>query len=260
MIAEKYQAFIFDLDGVIILGKEAVPGSVNAVNKLKSMGKQIRFLTNNASRKRETIAGLLQGLGIDTETSEIITSGFATARYIAKKFGKIDVHILGTEELKEEMRNQGLKIVDRNAQVVAVGLDREFNYSKLDLALQNIIVDGAKFIACNCDPAFPEKDATRPGAGAIVAALSCCANKQPDIIIGKPSLPCYEIVLETLNCAAKDCLMVGDKIETDLLGGRSAEMATALVLSGIGKHEDTQRLNFIPEHIIASVASLLEYR
>ena len=257
MIADHYSAFVFDLDGVVILGKEAVPGAVEAINKLKNSGKQIRFLTNNASKKRETTARLLQGLGIETEVSEIITSGFATARYIAKNFGKIDIHVLGTDELKAEMFDAGLKVVERNAQIVVTGLDREFNYSKLDLALQNIIVDGAKFIACNCDPAYPEKDATRPGAGSIVAALSCCANKQPDIIVGKPSLPCYEIVLETLNYKPADCLMVGDKIETDLSGARNAGMSTALVLSGIGKIEDIVRLNFTPEHVIPSVASLL---
>lgn len=255
-IAEKYAAFVFDLDGVVILGKEAVPGAVEAINKLKNSGKQIRFLTNNASKTRQTTALLLQGLGIETEISEIVTSAFATAKYIEKNFGKIDVHVLGTDQLKEEMLNVGLKVVERNAGVVAVGLDREFNYSKLDLALQNIIVDGAKFIACNCDPAYPEKNAKRPGAGAIVAALSCCASKQPDIIVGKPNLPCYEVVLETLNLNPKDCLMVGDKIETDLLGARSAGMNTALVLSGIGKIEDIERLNFTPEHVIPSVASI----
>lgn len=256
MIADLYKAFVFDLDGVIWLGKEAVPGAVEAVNKLKSLGKEVRFLTNNASKKRETTTRLLQGLGIETNNSEVITSGFATAKYLAKKFGNVDVYVLGTNELREEMREAGLNIVERNAEIVAVGLDREFNYSKLDQALQNIIVDGAKFVACNCDPAFPEKNATRPGAGSIVAALACCAGRQADIIVGKPSLPCYEIVLETLNLAAKDCLMVGDKIETDLSGGRNAGMSTALVLSGIGKAEDIKRLNFTPEHVIESVATI----
>jgi HAD superfamily hydrolase (TIGR01450 family) len=250
----KYEAFVFDLDGVVWLGPKAIPGVAEAVNELKRNNKKIRFLTNNACDHREKQFNKLIKQGIDAELEEVFTAGSATALYVLQNFGKCKVHVMGTSDLAREMTDLGHKLVERNADVVVTGLDKEFNWEKLNAAFQNIHCDKARLIACNGDPTYPSEGRILPGAGSNLASLVTACGRDADIIVGKPNAEIFSLVLSTLNLKPEKCLMTGDKIETDIIGARQVGMASALVLTGIGSREDTVRTGVIPEHIFSSVA------
>lgn len=253
-ITKDYDAFIFDLDGVIWKGLTLIDGAVDKINELIAMDKKVRFLTNNATKTRRTTAKRLMDLGVETRIEDVYTSGYAAALYLNKNHPGSKIHVMGTQELEKEIKAQDFKIVNREADFVVAGLDKEFNYDKLNQALQNVIEDDAKIIACNMDNSYPTEKEIRPGGGSIITALVVASGKPIEKIIGKPSPTCYELILEELKVPKPRCLMVGDKIQTDLLGARQAGMSTCLVLSGIGTKKDTENFNFIPEHVIDSVS------
>ena len=255
-IIEEYDAFVFDLDGVIWKGLTPIEGVVDKVNELISQDKKVRFLTNNATRTRRTTAKRIIDLGIKTKIENVYTSGYAAALYLNKNHPSSKIHVMGTAELKEEIEAQDFKLVDRGADFVVAGLDKEFNYEKLNLALQNVIQDEAKIIACNMDRSYPTENEIKPGAGSVITALIVSSGKSAELIIGKPSATCYELILDELNLPKPRCLMVGDKIQTDLLGARQVGMSTCMVLSGVGCKADIKDCNFQPEHVIDSVSSI----
>jgi len=250
-----YQGFIFDLDGVVWRGKDAVPGGSEVINFLREHGKKIAFLTNNAGEHHRSQHRKLLSMGVEANLDEVITAGSAAALYIKEHHGSSRIFVMGTDDLKQEMIDAGHLSVDINAQFVVVGFDRGFNYEKLNQAYQNII-KGAKFIACNQNPLYPTEHGLKPGVGPSVQALACCSGKTPDIVIGKPHRPIVDITLSRLGLKAKECLVVGDMLDFDIQAGISAGTDTLYVLSGIGKKEDIETLGITPNHILNSIAEM----
>lgn len=250
------RAFVFDLDGVVWLGPQGIPGAADTIAFLKDQGRAIRFLTNNASLHREAYVKKLAGLGIDSNVGEIISSGFAAARYLFRTFGAAPIHVMGSDGLRQELLEAGLQLVERNARAVVVGYDREFNWTKLDRAFQNIAVDGASFIACNMDRRYVEVDTFRPGTGATVAALIYALEREPDQIIGKPHTPILDALSESLGELITEAVLVGDKLYTDIAAGASIGMRTILVRTGHGAEEEAKIGTITPTLVLDSIADI----
>lgn len=251
------EAFVFDLDGVVWLGATPIPGVAEAISLLRSSDKQIRFFTNNAALHRRDYVKKLAEMDIPASVDEVLSSGYAATAYITKRFSSAKVHVMGAEGLKTELLEAGHSLVERGADVVLVGYDREFNWEKLDQAFQNVFEDKALFVACNLDKRYVEKGAFRPGTGATVAALSCCLEKEPDVVAGKPNQPMIDALFDGLALEPSQCVIVGDKLYTDIACGRKAGMHTILVRSGQGQEEE-QKITpeTAPELIIDSVADI----
>lgn len=256
MTIHTYDAYLFDLDGVVWLGTEPIPGVAEAINSLKAARKNIRFITNNAGQHRSVQCEKLVRMGVHAEAAEVITSGYATAQVIKRTFGATSVHVMGTDDLRREMTDAGHQIVDEKPSVVVVGFDREFSWQKLDTAFNAIHYHGSRFIACNEDRTYPEHVRQRPGTGTMVAALAHCVGFPPEMVVGKPHRPIMEIALESLGLSAERCLMTGDKIETDILAAHEMGMATAFALSGVGKRSDLESSPCIPTFVLSSAAEL----
>lgn len=254
-----YKGIAFDLDGVIWRGETAIHGAVEVVNQIRDLGKSIAFVTNNAGSHRDTVLNKLRGMGVIAELSEVITSGSAAAGYLARHNSKCNVFVLGSDGLKQEMKDQNLNVVhdhkDTVADFVVVGFDKTFNYEKLNNGFQHLLC-GAKFVACNENPTYPVEDGFRPGTGSLVAALATTVNRQPDIICGKPHLPIMEETLAVLNCKAKDSLFVSDSLDLDLFGAKNIGMDTLFVLTGVGKESDLPSSPVAPKYILGSLADL----
>ena len=137
-IFNTYEAFIFDLDGVIWLGSVPIPGAVETIEMLQKNSKKIRFLTNNACDHREKQYQKLLSFGIEASFEQIMTAGSLTAKYILKNFGKTDVHVMGSKDLEREMTDVGHSVVSRNAKIVVTGLNKDFNWDTLNLSLIHI--------------------------------------------------------------------------------------------------------------------------
>ncbi len=253
---QAYQGFILDLDGVVYLRKFVVPGAPRFVEELKAGGKKFVFLTNNSSRTRDEYAEILSGFGIDVDRDQIVTSGYATCLHILRRKPKARIHVVGEKGLLQELSSAGFRIVKKPpADYVVVGIDRHFTYCKLALAAHTIR-QGARFVSTNRDATYPTEDGPYPGAGSIVAAVQTASGKRPTDI-GKPNRAIFDMCRVILGTPPGKTVVIGDRIETDILGGQRAGMHTILVLSGVTTLGQLRPGKVRPDLVVGSVADLL---
>ena len=225
MVVEQFEAFLLDLDGVVYLEDEPLPDAVDSVNRLYESDKEVRFLTNDPRQTRQTIAGSLRELGIPAQTDDIITSAWATARYVSQQ-GTTTATAVGSDGLKAELRAEGIEIQDDDPEVVVVGADEATTYRDIRRATRHID-RGAAFIATNPDGSFPTPNGPAPGAGAIVRAVQAATGTEPTVV-GKPHPRMFKIALDGL-ADDEDAVVVGDNPGTDILGAHRAGLPGILV-------------------------------
>jgi len=236
-------AYLFDLDGTLYLGGEAIPGAAEVLQEFRSRGAAIRFLTNNSGTTPAQTAAKLAGMGFDASPDEVLTSGMAAADYAGKQ-GHRNLFVIGEPGLVSVLRERGFEVVnaDRDGSVfplepagadaVVCGICRHFTYSLLNAGLQAIL-GGAGFVATNPDATYPmEGGRLEPGAGSLVAGLRTCTGVEP-YVAGKPSPDMVRLALESCGVSAADGLMVGDRVDTDISAGEAAGCPSVLVLTGV---------------------------
>ena len=226
-------SFLFDCDGVLFRGSEVVPGAPEVLARLRSNQKRLFFVTNNATKSRADNVAKLAALGISASVDEVVCSSFSAACFVRDQ-GFKKAFVVGEEGLVEELKLAGIETVQANesgaadVDVVVAGLDRHFNYEKL-AAAQRCIHKGAAFVATNRDATYPaEGGAMLPGAGSIISALETCSGKAP-MVTGKPSEWFVEFVKKIVGTDPSKCLMIGDRLDTDIAFGLSAGFKTMLV-------------------------------
>jgi 4-nitrophenyl phosphatase len=230
---KQYPLYIFDLDGTLYRGDEALPGASEVVNELRRRGSLIRFLTNNSGRTPEFYAEKLRRLGFICSTDEIYSSATGSARWCAEQ-GIQSAFVVGEEGLYEALSAGKIRIVglEEPAEAIVAGICRTFTYQWMNDAMQQIL-KGARFVATNADATYPlEGGRLEPGAGSIVAAIQTCSGADP-VVVGKPNPYLVELILRDANISASECLAVGDRMETDIEAGRRANCDVHLVLTGV---------------------------
>jgi len=255
------KGYVFDLDGTIYRGPALVPGAREVVLELRRQGKGVVFLSNKAIQTRSDYAEKLTRLGIPASDDDVINSSLVTAQYLARTAPGCRVYVIGEEPLVKELLAAGMTLAREPDQTdyVVVSFDRTFHYGRLDFAY-NAIKSGARMIATNADKTCPVEDGIElPDAAAVIGALKAITGKEPELVMGKPSTRVLELACERLGLPPADCAMVGDRLETDMVMGRKAGMTTVLVLSGCTRREDLAGADVKPDHVIESVAELLEY-
>ena len=227
MLAERFDAFLFDLDGVVYLGEELLPGSEEALARLRKAGKEVRFLTNDPRPTRAQVCRRLAGMGVEVDAEEVITSGWATASYLMQNDVE-SVYVIGSRGLASEIGAVGVEVVDRGpCEVVVVGSDEHVSYSHLRQA-SRYIFEGARFVATNADGSFPSPKGPLPGTGAIVEAVRVTTGKRP-VVVGKPFSPMFDIALKDLDADRGRTVMVGDTPDSDIAGAKHAGISGVLV-------------------------------
>ncbi len=262
--------FIFDLDGTVYLGDEALPRAVEAIAELRRIGKRVLFVSNKPLEPREAYAQKLTWLGIPTTPDEVITSGYVLGYHLARTMPHLRLYVIGEASLKAELRGHGLHIVeefmDQNPQdvihpnavdAVVVAFDRTLDYRKLNTAYQ-ALKNGARFFATNADKACPMPGGAIPDAGGTIAALEHMTGRKLELLAGKPSTLIVEVALQKLGLPAQRIMMVGDRLETDILMGQQAGMVTAVTLTGVSKREDVSQIATPPDYIIENLGELPE--
>ncbi len=253
-ILERYKAFILDVDGVLVKGSEPIPGAREALRRLKEHGRVI-LLTNNSTRSRLQTAQRLASLGFPISPDEVVTSSYVAARYLLEEFGPCGVWVIGEKGLADELAAAGHTVVPpEEATWIVAGMDRKLTYEKLAQALAGLL-SGARFLATNRDATFPTPQGLLPGAGAVVGAIEGMGFP-PEQVVGKPSAIAFRIALEVAQVDPKAALMVGDRLETDILGAQRAGLDTALVLSGVSRLEDVARLGIRPTWVAEDLPAL----
>ncbi len=225
-----YRLYIFDLDGTLFRGEEPIPGAAAALVRLRSQGAGIRFLTNNSSQTRDTYAAKLSRLGFEAHAEEVYSSAIGTAAYLRQE-GLPSAFVVGEPGLGETLSRSGIAITDQAPASVVVGICKSFSYDLLNQAMQHIR-GGARFVATNADPTYPmEGGRFIPGSGSLVAAVKTCAEVEP-YIVGKPNPFLVQLILHDAQVEAKDALVIGDRMDTDIEAGIQAGCPTLLVLTG----------------------------
>ena len=250
-------ALLFDMDGVIYRGHTAIPGAATLIANLQAHRLPFLFLTNNATLTAAQFQAKLAILGIYVDQVAVFTSSMATAAWLSRQAPPgAPVLVVGEAGLRQPVLAAGLAVVTdwRQAAWVAVGLDREATWSSLkDAALA--IRGGARFVATNSDATLPSEEGELPGAGALVAFLRAATGVEP-VVVGKPQVAMFEQALARLGVRPAQAVMVGDRVETDIVGGQAAGLRTIGVLSGVSSAGDFAQAAPPPTWVFDSVAEI----
>jgi NagD protein len=242
------------MDGVIYRGSQLIPGADRFINELRAADVPFMFLTNNSQRTRLDVATRLQRLGIDVEERHVFTCAMATARFLAQQKPNGTAFVIGEGGLLNALHNNGYAIVDKDPDYVVVGEGRTFNFEMVEAALRMILA-GAKLVATNLDPNCPTHNGMRPGCGAIVAMLETASGVKA-FSVGKPSPVMLRAARKELGLSTDQTIVIGDTMETDILGGVQLGFKTILVLSGGTRREDLARFTYRPDRVVESIAEV----
>ena len=250
------KGFLIDMDGVIYRSSELIPGAIEFVKLLQKSELPFLFLTNNSQRTCRDVATKLARMGIPVGEEHIYTCAMATANFLSKQKPNGTAYVIGEGGLLNAMHACGYSIVDKEPDYVVVGEGRTLSFEMLENAVQ-MVVDGAKLIATNLDPNCPTKQGTRPGCGAIVSLIEAAAGVRA-FSVGKPSPIMMRSARKEIGMATSETIMIGDTMDTDILGGVQMGYRTVLVLTGTTAVADLSKFAFQPDIIIDSIADLCD--
>ncbi len=256
-----YAGYIFDLDGTVYLGEELIPGADDTVAALRARGAGVIFVSNKPIATGRSYAEKLTRLRIPANLEQVLTSPMALAHYIAAHHEAPRVLALGEEPVLSELRAIGCRLVESatEADIVVVSWDRQVTYARLDEAFQ-ALRRGALFYVTNPDVICPLAGGSEVSdAGAIMAYMEACSGRTPDHIAGKPSPALAHVAMARMGTTPEQTLLIGDRLETDLVCGKSAGCATATVLSGVTEEADLAALPLDrrPDYVLGSMGELI---
>jgi 4-nitrophenyl phosphatase len=249
-------SLIIDLDGVLYRGGEAIVGAQEFIALLQREGVPFLLLTNNSTRTPGQYVKKLGEMGITIEESDVLTSAQATALYleaIARPGAR--VYAIGEEGLRAALRDK-YTITEEGADFVVVGMDSQLTYERLR-ASTLLIRGGARFIATNPDKTLPTEEGLVPGNGAILAAFEAATGVAP-FVVGKPEPAIFDLALARMGVGKEGAAVIGDRLETDILGGQRAGLSTILVLSGVTSRQELENSTIKPDLVFESVRQLYE--
>jgi NagD protein len=249
------KSIISDMDGVIYRGKTLVEGAKDFVHRMIETQTKFLFLTNNSEQTAIDLLRKLERMGMEGLTEEnFITSAMATATFLAAQKPGGSAYIIGGNGLASELYKVGFSITDNHPDYVVVGKTTSFNYEMMKKAMR-LIEGGAKFIATNPDTIDPTEGGNEPAAGCILASLEVATGRKP-YIVGKPNSLMMMIARKKLGTHSSDTVMIGDRMDTDIVGGLEAGMTTCLVLSGVSTLDTLEHFPYKPDYIFKSVAEI----
>lgn len=258
-----YDVYIFDLDGTIYLGDELLPGARELIAALRTRGKAIRFVSNNPTRTPQQYADKLARLGLPTPVEEITNTVVAITRWLLTHFPEATVFPMSEQPLMSALTEAGIRMSRNPAEIdfVIASYDRSFSYEKLQIAFDAIwFHKRARLLATNPDRYCPMPGGRgEPDAAAITAAIEACTSTKCEVIFGKPDPSMLYAALHGLNVALRDCVMVGDRLSTDITMALAAGCDAALVLTGETTAEDLLQLSpdRMPQFVLERIDQLL---
>ena len=257
-LADEFDGFLVDLDGVVWLGREPIPGSAEALQALLEASKEVCFVTNNPGKPASIYVERLREAGVPLADDRVVTAGEATARLAAEAAGKgATAFVIGAPAFHETVAGAGLRLLEGEeaweADVVIVSGHRGFDYGEL-LTATRALQRGAQLLATSRDPTMPVSGGAVPGTGAVLAAVETASGKRAEIG-GKPEAHLFELARERIG-GAERVAMVGDRVSSDVEGGRRAGLSTILVLSGSTSAEEAATAEPRPDHVIDDLAAL----
>lgn len=255
----KYRAILADLDGTINRGNKLIDGALETYKRLSEKGVAWIFISNSARRLARGLAEKIDRLGLSVSEDQVINSASALLDEITRNYVGAYIYVIGESPLLSGIEAAGTRVnvTADKADIVVIAMDANFHYDKLNVAFQ-FLQRGALFWATNLDPTFPTENGFVPGAGAIVAAVETAIGRRPDKVFGKPQNDMALLALKRLNLSPHECLVVGDRMDTDVLFAHNAGMAAALVLTGATRREQLLHYDFKPDYLLENISGVEE--
>ena len=248
------KSYLIDMDGVLVSGRTMIPGADQFIQRLQAREAEFLVLTNNPIYTPRDLAHLLKTSGLDVPAARIFTSALATARFIQSQHQNGTAFVIGESGLTEAIHNAGYVITDRDPDYMVLGETHTYNIERITQAIR-LVAAGARFIATNPDTSGPAEEGLVPACGAMAALIESASGVSP-FFVGKPNPLMMRTALNYLDVHSEDTVMVGDRMDTDIVAGVESGMETILVLTGVTRREDVSRHPYRPTRILGSVAEI----
>jgi len=249
------KGIISDMDGVIYHGNRLLPGVKEFVSWLKKEEKKFLFLTNSSERTLKELQEKLSRMGIDVDKNVFYTSALATAQFLSSQKPKGTAYIIGEAGLINAMYNVGYTMNNVDPDYVVVGDTRSYSYEKIELAV-NMVLKGAKLIGTNPDVSGPVEHGIAPSTKALIAPIELATGKKA-YFVGKPNPLMMRIALRKIGCRREESVIIGDRMDTDIIAGIESEIDTCLVLSGISNEKTVEEFPYKPTIILNGVGDIV---
>jgi NagD protein len=247
--------YICDMDGVLVRGSQVVPGANEFIQRLQQAGAKFLVLTNNSLYTPRDLYARLQRIGLEVPPNAIYTSALATAQFLQTQHPGGSAYVIGEAGLTTALHDVGYIITDQQPEYVVLGETTAYSFERITQAMR-FVAAGARFIATNPDVSGPGEGGMVPATGAVAALISAATGVQP-YYIGKPNPLIMRTALRTLDAHSEDSVMVGDRMDTDIIIGTESGLETILVLTGVTRRADVARYPYRPTHIVESIADII---
>jgi NagD protein len=251
---EQPKNYLIDMDGVLVRGREPIPGASDFILRLQERGAKYLVLTNNPMYSQADLAYRLRSIGLDIPPRNIFTSALATAQFLHSQRPGGAAFAIGESGLTSALHDIGYIITDHNPDYVVLGETLAYNFEQIAKAIR-LIEAGARFIATNPDPTGPTEAGIVPACGAMAALIEKSTGRKP-FFVGKPAPLMMRFAMNYLGVHSQNTIMIGDRMDTDIIAGMQAGMDTILVFSGLTRPEDLKAYPFIPTKTLGSVAEI----
>jgi len=256
MTTRPIETWLTDMDGVLVHEEHPIPGAAEFVERLKASGRRFLVLTNNSIFTPRDLRARLLGSGIDVPEEAIWTSALATAQFLADQRPGGTAYALGESGLTTALHDVGYIMTERDPDYVVLGETRTYSFESITKAVR-LIEAGARFIATNPDPSGPSVHGTLPATGSVAALISTATGRQP-YYIGKPNPLMMRSALNRLEAHSETTVMIGDRMDTDIISGLEAGLRTILVTTGSTRPEQIETFPYRPTRVVDSVADLID--
>ncbi|NLN93176.1 MAG: HAD family hydrolase [Candidatus Hydrogenedens sp.] len=246
--------YLIDMDGVLVRGRMPVPGAQNFINALKEKKAKFLVVTNNPMFSQADLAYRLRSVGLDIPPENIFTSAMATAQFLHSQLPGGTAFVIGESGLTSALHGIGYIITDHNPDYVVLGETMAYHLEQITQAVR-LVAGGARFIATNPDASGPTESGIVPACGALAALIEKATDRSP-FFVGKPAPLMMRYAMNYLEVHSQNTVMVGDRMDTDIIAGMQAGMETILVLSGVTRREDLSAFPFRPSRVLESVADI----
>ena len=247
--------WLTDMDGVLVHEEDAIPGGAEFIEALKASGLKYLLITNNSIYTRRDLRARLLGSGIDVPEDRIFTSALATADFLDEQRPGGSAYVVGESGLITAMHDIGYVMTDRNPDYVVLGETRTYSFEAITKAIR-LITGGARFLATNPDPTGPSQEGPLPATGSVAALITRATGVEP-YFVGKPNPLMMRSALNRIEAHSETSVMIGDRMDTDIISGLEAGLRSVLVLSGSTGEHEVERFPYRPTRIVESIADVV---
>jgi NagD protein len=251
---DEKKGFICDMDGVLYHGNKLLPGAREFVEWLKRTDKHFLFLTNSSARSPIELAQKLSRLGIEVDASNFYTSALATASFLASQMPHGTAYVIGEPGVTNALYNAGFSLTDENPDYVIVAESHTYNLDTVEKAV-NLVRGGARLVGTNPDLTGPVEGGITPGTGSLIAPIELSTGAKA-YFVGKPNPLMMRQALKQISCRREDTVIIGDRVDTDIVAGIESEIETVLVLSGVTSESDLLAYAYRPTFILSGVCDI----